>query len=330
MEIAILGQGAWGTALALHVSRAHTVRWWGRNPQRCQTLARTHRNDTALPGYAIPDSIQIMEDIQACVDGCDWVAMAVPVAAMGEVATLLKATSFPGLIWTCKGMDSNSGRLPGEILEEVLGQNAQRAVLSGPSFADDLASGLPAAVVVAAEDPGVAEAAAVVFHHEAFRIYVGTDPVGVQIGGAVKNVLAIAVGIAHGLRLGDSARAALITRGVSELMRLGKALGANPETLSGLSGLGDIVLTCSSSHSRNFHLGQLIGDGLSVEQASAEIGQVTEGRHTALALARLSQDHGLELPICEQVRQVLMGAIRPAEAVEALLTRPSKFEVRHA
>ena len=146
----------------------------------------------------------------------------------------------------------------------------------------------------------------------------------------MKNVLAIAAGIAHGLRLGDSARAALITRGINEMMALGKALGANQSTLSGLSGLGDLVLTCSSAHSRNFRLGQLIGEGQSVEQASTTIGQVTEGRYTALALSRLSQDHGLELPICEQVRQVLAGTIRPAQAVEALLMRPAKFEVLHA
>lgn len=330
MEISILGQGAWGTALALHAARAHAVRWWGRDPDRCQTLARTRQNETALPGCTIPDSIEIMENLRACVDGCDWVVLAVPVAAMNEVAALLKPTSCSRLIWTCKGMDPGSGRLPGEILDHVLGPGVQRAVLSGPSFADDLAAGLPAAVVVAAEDSEVAEAAAAVFHHGAFRIYVSTDLVGVQLGGAVKNVLAIAAGIAHGLRLGDSARAALITRGVNELMRLGEALGAEPATLSGLSGLGDLVLTCSSAHSRNFRLGQLIGEGQSVEQAGATVGQVTEGRHTALALSRLGQDHGLELPICEQVRQILTGETRPAQAVEALLMRPFRFEALHA
>ena len=330
MEIAILGQGAWGTALALHVSRAHTVRWWGRNPERCRTLSQTRKNESALPGCTIPDSVRITDNLQECTDGCDWVVVAVPVVAVADVAALLKAVSCPGLIWTCKGMDPNSGRFPGEILEDVLGPDAQRAVLSGPSFADDLASGRPAAVVVAAEDPAVAKAAAVPFRHGAFRIYVGTDPVGVQLGGAVKNVLAIAVGIAHGLQLGDSARAALITRGISELMRLGQALGAQPATLSGLSGLGDLVLTCSGAHSRNFRLGQLIGEGRSVDQASAEIGQVTEGRHTARALAQLSRDHKLELPICEQVRQVLTGAVRPTEAVETLLARPSRSEMLHA
>lgn len=330
MEISILGQGAWGTALAIHVSQAHSVRWWGRDPGHCQTLARTRRNERALPDCVIPDSIQITADLPTCVDGCDWVVLAVPVAAMGEVATLLKPVSRGGLVWTCKGMDPDSGRLPGEILNDVLGRSAQRAVLSGPSFADDLAAGRPAAVVVAADDPAVAEAAAPVFHHGAFRIYVGADPVGVQLGGAVKNVLAIAVGIAHGLRLGDSAQAALITRGINELMRLGKALGADPTTLSGLSGLGDLALTCSSAHSRNFRLGQLIGEGRSVAQASTEIGQVTEGRHTALALDRLGRDHELELPICEQVRQVLTEAIRPDQAVEALLTRPSTSEALHA
>lgn len=330
MNIAILGQGAWGTALAFHVSQAHAVRWWGRDPARCQALAGTRLNEAALPGCVIPDSIQITEDIQACVEGCDWVVMAVPVAATAEVAAQLGPVSRFGLIWTCKGMDPDSGRLPGEILDDVLGPGTRRAVLSGPSFADDLAAGLPAAAVMAAADPEVAEAAATVFHHGPFRIYPGTDPVGVQLGGAVKNVLAIAAGIAHGLRLGDSARAALITRGINEMMVLGKALGANQSTLSGLSGLGDLVLTCSSAHSRNFRLGQLIGEGQSVEQAGTTIGQVTEGRHTALALSRLSQDHGLELPICEQVRQVLAGTIRPAQAVEALLTRPARFEVLHA
>ena len=330
MEISILGQGAWGTALALHVSRAHAVRWWGRDPERCRSLARTRRNEAALPDCAIPDSIRVTADLRTCVDGSDWVVLAVPVAATGEVAALLKPTPCSGLVWTCKGIDPDSGRLPGEILEDALGPGVPRAVLSGPSFADDLAAGRPAAVVVAADDPEVAEAAAAVFRHGSLRIYASADPVGVQLGGAVKNVLAIAVGIAHGLRLGDSARAALITRGVNELMRLGKALGANPATLSGLSGLGDLVLTCSGAHSRNFRLGQLIGEGRSVEQAGAEIGQVTEGRHTALALARLSRDHGLELPICEQVRQVLEGSAGPAQAVEALLTRPSTFEVLHA
>ena len=330
MEIAILGQGAWGTALTLHVARAHAARWWGRDPDRCQTLARTRLNAAALPDYAIPDSVRITADIETCVDGCDWVVMAVPVAAMGEVAARLKPAHRFGLIWTCKGMNPDSGRTPGEILDDALGPGARRAVLSGPSFADDLAAGRPVAVVVAAHDPGVAEEAAAVFHHGSFRIYVGSDPIGVQLGGAVKNVLAIAAGITHGLRLGDSARAALITRGVNELMRLGKALGANPETLAGLSGLGDLVLTCSSARSRNFRLGLLLGEGRSVEQASAEIGQVTEGRHTATALARLSRDHGLELPICEQVRQVLAGTIRPAQAVEALLERPSTVEAPHA
>ncbi len=330
MDISILGQGAWGTALACHVSQVHAVRWWGRDPARCRTLADTRRGEPALPGCVIPDSVEITENIGDCVEGCDWAVLAVPVAATAEVAASLEPADRFGLVWTCKGMDPDRRRLPGEILDEVLGPGPQRAVLSGPSFADDLAAGLPAAAVMASQDPGVAEAAARVFHHGAFRIYPGTDPLGVQLGGAVKNVLAIAAGIAHGLHLGDSARAALITRGINEMMALGDALGAARSTLSGLSGLGDLVLTCSSAHSRNFRLGQLIGEGQSVEQACATIGQVTEGRHTALALSQLSRDHGLELPICEQVRQVLAGATRPAQAVEALLTRPVRFEVPHA
>ncbi len=264
------------------------------------------------------------------MEDSDWVVLAVPVAAMTEVAVALRSASFGGLIWTCKGMDPKSGRMPGEILDDALGPGGRRAVLSGPSFASDLVAGLPAAVVVAAEDPTVAEAAAEAFHHGSLRVYAGADPLGVQLGGAVKNVLAIAVGVAHGLRLGDSARAALITRGVSELTRLGKALGADPATLSGLSGLGDIVLTCSSARSRNFRLGQLIGEGRSVERACAEIGQVTEGRHTALGLDHLRRKQGIELPICEQTLRVLTGTIRPAQAVDALLSRPSTSEAAHA
>ena len=322
MKISILGQGAWGTALVVHVSQSHAVRWWGRDPKRCQTLSRVRRNESALPNCVIPDAVQVTEDLQACVEGCDWVVMAVPVAALEEVAGLLGPASCARLIWTCKGIDPVSGGLPGEVLDGVLGPGAQRAVLSGPSFADDLAAGLPVAAVVAAEKLQVAESAARVFHHGSFRIYPGTDLVGVQLGGAVKNVLAVAVGIAHGLGLGDSARAALLTRGMSELMRLGKRLGANPATLSGLSGLGDAVLTCASAHSRNFHFGQLIGEGRSADQAEAEIGQVTEGRHTAMALIHLSEKHGLELPICEQVRKILMGTARPDKAVETLLARP--------
>ena len=330
MDIAILGQGAWGTALALHAARAHRVRWWGRNPALCQELAENRANESALPGISIPPKIEITEDIRECVDGCDWTVLAVPVAGVPEVADLLKSLDVSGLVWTCKGMDLDSGRFPSEILDETLGPTPRRAALSGPSFADDLAVGRPVAVVVAAEEIAMAEAAAEPFRHGALRVYASDDPIGVQLGGAMKNVLAIAVGIAHGLQLGDSARAALITRGLNELMRLGQALGADPSTLTGLAGLGDLALTCSGAHSRNFRLGQMIGEGQTAKQASAAIGQVTEGRHTALALDQLSKKHDLELPICEQVRLVLTGAAQPIDAVKALLARPPGPETRHA
>ncbi len=328
MEIAVFGQGAWGTALAVHAARAHAVRWWGRNAQRRAVLRRDRCNRTSLPGCDIPASIRIEDTVETCADGCEWAVLAVPVAAVGAVAAQLSSTDCAGAVLTCKGMDSDSGRLPSELLNGAA-PGIRCAILSGPSFADDLAAGRPAAAVMAAQDESTAEAAAAVFRHGAFRIYASTDVPGVQLGGAVKNVLAIAAGIAHGLQLGDSARAALMTRGVHELRQLGAVMGARPETLSGLSGLGDIVLSCASAHSRNFRLGQLLGEGQSAAQAGQAIGQVTEGRYAAQALERLSREHGLELPICAQVQQVLLGKVRPQDAVEALLARPPRTEAAH-
>ena len=328
MEIAVFGQGAWGTALAVHAARAHAVRWWGRNAQRRATLRRDRCNHASLPDVAIPAAVRIEDTVEACADGCEWAVLAVPVAAVGTVAAQLHSMDCAGVVLTCKGMDSDSGRLPSELLEEAA-PGIRCAILSGPSFADDLGAGRPAAAVMAAHEERMAEAAAAIFHHGAFRIYASTDMPGVQLGGAVKNVLAIAAGIAHGLQLGDSARAALMTRGVHELQQLGAVLGARPETLSGLSGLGDIVLSCASAHSRNFRLGQLLGEGRSAAQAGQEIGQVTEGRYTAQALEFLSREYGLDLPICTQVQQVLLGTAQPQDAVAALLARPPRAETAH-
>ena len=328
MIVSILGQGAWGSALTAHVARAreHEVRWWGRDPQRVREIADTRRNEIALPGVVIPDSVQLIEDLESCVAGCDWSIWAIPVSSVSGLAQTLGKSPNGGVILSCKGMDPESGMFPLGILEQVWGEGVTGVLLSGPTFADDLAQGGPLAAVVAARDSKRAQDAALVFHHGVFRIYESTDIIGVQLGGAVKNVLAIASGIAHGLRLGDSARAALITRGIRELMCLGEVLGARAETLAGLSGLGDIALSCASAHSRNFRLGQLLGEGHTLEQAHQQIQQVTEGQYAARAICRLGEKHELELPICTQVDRVLSGALAASEAAARLLARPQRAE----
>ncbi len=328
MIISILGQGAWGTALTAHIARtqAHEVRWWGRDPQRLAQIADTRCNDTALPDISVPDSVQLIADLESCVAGCDWSVWAAPVSAVAELAQALGGPPDGSVILSCKGMDPDAGAFPSEILERVWGTDFSGALLSGPTFADDLARGAPMAAVMAARDAQQAREAASVFHHGAFRLYESTDIAGVQLGGAVKNVLAIAAGIACGLKLGDSARAALITRGIRELMVLGEALGARAETLAGLSGLGDIALSCASAHSRNFHLGQLLGEGHMLEQAHQRIQHVTEGQHAARAICRLGEAQELELPICVQVDRVLEGSLGAAEAVAGLLARPARAE----
>ena len=310
MKVAILGRGAWGTALATHVAQAHRVHWWGRRP--------------ASPSMG--KSVTHFDQLPAAIDGCDWVVLATPVPALGEIAQTLQSCKSRPLLWSCKGMDPTTGLLPGEILEATLGPSENRAVLSGPSFADELAQGLPSAAVVAAATQRVAEQAAAIFHHGTFRIYASEDLVGVQLGGAIKNVLAIAAGIAAGLKLGDNTRAALITRGLHELIQLGQARGARPETLHGLSGLGDIVLSCSGPHSRNFQLGQYIGEGLTPESALHRIGQTVEGYRTAEALYQFSEQQKIELPICHQVHRILQQQIEPREAVAQLLARTPRLE----
>ena len=330
MNVAVLGLGAWGTALALHLARAHRVRGWCRDAELRAALARGGRHPRHPDFGELPAEFAPAATPRDCAAGADWTVLAVPVAALAEVAGSLRGADCGGLVWTCKGLDAERGRWPSELLEEALGPGGARAVLSGPSFADELAAGLPTAAVAAAAEPAVARGAAALFHHGAFRVYAGDDPLGAQLGGAVKNVLAIAVGITAGLGLGDNARAALLTRGLHELARLGAALGAKPATLTGLSGLGDAVLSCAGPHSRNFRLGELLGRGRDAAAAAAEVGAAVEGPGAARALARLARERGLELPICAQTAAVLDGRAAPADSVAALLARPPRAEAADA
>ena len=318
MDVAVLGMGAWGTALARHLSRRHAVRWWGRAASARKAACAAH------PQLTVADSPA------ACARGADWAVLAVPVAALEEVACALRDADAP-VLWACKGLEPGRLRWPAQILADALGADAPIAGLSGPSFAAELAAGQPTAAVAVAADAARARAAAALFHHEHLSVYASADMIGVQLGGAVKNVLAIACGAAQGLGFGANTRAALITRGLHEMAQLGARLGARPETLYGLSGLGDAVLSCSSPHSRNFRLGQLLGSGLDCAAALREIGQVAEGRHTAQALRDLRAQHGLELPLCTQVAEVLDGRCAPRDAVASLLARdPGTEEIAAA
>ena len=330
MNVAVLGLGAWGTALALHLARRHRVRGWCRDAALRAALAGGGRHPRHPEFGALPADFALAETPEDCAAGADWTVLAVPAAALAAVAGRLRGVDCGSLVWTCKGLDAERGRWPSELLDEALGPGGARAALSGPSFADELAAGQPTAAVAAAADPAVARGAAALFHHGAFRVYAGDDPTGAQLGGAVKNVLAIAVGVAAGLGLGDNARAALLTRGLHELARLGAALGAKPATLTGLSGLGDAVLSCAGPHSRNFRLGELLGRGRGAAAAAAEIGGALEGPGAARALERLARERRLELPICFQTAAVLAGRTAPGDAVAALLARPSRAEAADA
>jgi len=322
-RIAVLGGGAWGTALANVCVRAgRDVTLWARAAAAAAIAAK--RESPHLPGIRLDDRVQVTADLR-CVSAVDAVLLVVPAQASREVAKAIDAFIPSGTpVVTCaKGIEHGSHRFMTEIIGECA-QTALPAILSGPSFAEDVARGLPTAVTLAAKDENVATALALALGSATFRPYHSTDVRGVEIGGAAKNVLAIAAGIVHGRGLGPSAAAALTTRGFAELFRFGRVLGARPETLTGLSGLGDLILTCSSTQSRNFSLGIALGKGMTLQQASA--GKLAEGVFTAPVLVELARSRGVELPIATAVAAVLRGSMSIDAAIESLLTRPFKAE----
>ncbi|MGH8127290.1 MAG: NAD(P)H-dependent glycerol-3-phosphate dehydrogenase [Gammaproteobacteria bacterium] len=326
-KITVLGAGAWGTALAIHLARrGGDVTLWGHRPEHVAQLARTRENARYLPGAQLPANLYPEPDIGSAVDAAEHVLVVVPSKAFGQTLEALATLSDAPVFWATKGLDVDSGRPLHEQAARVLGTRRGLGVLSGPSFAREVAAGLPTAVTVAATDMALARRFAARLHSPAFRAYVSTDLVGVELGGAAKNVIAIATGIADGLGLGANARAGLITRGLAELRRLGKALGANPHTLTGLSGLGDLVLTATDDQSRNRRFGIALGEGTPLETARDAIGGAVEGIPAARAIVRLAEDLRVELPICAQVRAVLAGERSPRAAVEALMTRAMTSE----
>jgi glycerol-3-phosphate dehydrogenase (NAD(P)+) len=327
--ITVLGAGSWGTALAILLARNHwPTTLWGNEAPHMTQLQRDRCNAQYLPDSPFPDTLQVSADLDSAVTAAEVVLLAVPSHALRSVLQQLSALLRPSqrLAWATKGLESGSGKLPHQVVSEVLGKVIETAVVSGPTFAREVAAGLPTAVTVASTSASFAGHLAAMLHGQTFRAYTSCDVTGVELGGAVKNVLAIAAGITDGLGFGANARAALITRGLAELMRLGVALGGLRDTFMGLAGLGDLLLTCTDNQSRNRRMGMALAQGLTIQQASDGIGQVVEGVQTAREVVDLALRTGVEMPICAQVYRVLYENLSPKAAVQALLAREQKSE----
>ncbi len=329
LRVAVLGAGSWGTALAMLLARnGATTTLWGRDPEQVALMRQTRRNARYLPDAELPDALAVTDDLDAAVDGCDVALIVTPSHAFAELVERLSLLPRPrlGVAWATKGFEPGSGRFLHEVAERFLGTGVPFAVVTGPSFAREVAAGLPTAVTVHSENDAFAEQVAHLLHAPAFRAYTGSDVIGAELGGAMKNVLAVATGVADGMQLGLNARAGIITRGINEMLRLTIAIGGRAETIMGLAGVGDLVLTCTGDLSRNRRLGLALGRGVKLEDAIAEIGQVVESVQTANEVMRLAERHGIELPISSEVQRVLAGELTPHAALRELLARSPKPE----
>jgi glycerol-3-phosphate dehydrogenase (NAD(P)+) len=319
-RVAVLGAGAWGTSIACVLATRRDVTLWARDPAQAEALARTRRNQRYLPKVEIPAGVKITSKLPSA----DLLLAATPVSGLRE---LLKGLERPApLVWLCKGFEQGTGRLPHQVVEETLGAAARCGALSGPSFAEEVARGLPCALTLASRDAAFAREAAAVLHGGTMRVYYSADLVGVEIGGAVKNVMAIAAGISDGLGLGHNARAALITRGLAEVTRLGVALGGKPETFMGLAGAGDLILTATGDLSRNRRVGLELARGARLDDVLGSLGHVAEGVYSAREVAKLASARNVEMPVTDVVNAVLAGRLQPKAAVEQLLARDLKPE----
>ncbi len=326
-RVAVLGAGSWGTALALVLSRnGIETPLWGL-PEEIALLQRERENRRYLPGIPFPETLHPTADLGAAVTHSSDLLIAVPSGAFPTLLAQLHPllSSSAPIAWATKGLAPDHGGLLSTLIEQTLGPRTL-AVLSGPTFANEVACGLPTAITVAANAPEYATRFAQYLHNDTFRAYTASDLIGVQIGGSAKNVMAIGAGIADGLGFGANARAALITRGLVEIIRLGVAMGGSRETFMGLAGIGDLVLTCTDNQSRNRRMGLALAAGNTIEQARAQIGQAVEGVTTAQAIHRLAQQHAVEMPITEQIYRVLFQGLHPREAVNQLLERAQKAE----
>lgn len=329
VPLAVLGSGSWGTALAIHFARTgKPTRLWTRDPAHGEAMRAARRNERYLPAAAFPDRLAVGSDLPATLDGVTDVLISVPSHAFRDLLLQLAPLLKPGMrvAWATKGFERGTGLLPHQVAREVLGQGVSVAVLSGPTFATEVGQGLPTAMTVASSDPEFAEQLVQDLSSPSFRAYLSTDIVGVEIGGAVKNVLAVGAGLSDGLGFGANTRVALITRGLNEMTRLGVALGARRDTFMGLAGLGDLVLTCTDNQSRNRRFGLLLAAGKSVEEAQAQIGQVVEGYKAAKELRDVAKRAGIELPICEGICRILFDGANANNVVRAMMRRPQRAE----
>jgi glycerol-3-phosphate dehydrogenase (NAD(P)+) len=322
-RVAVLGAGAWGTAIAAVLAARLEVTLWARDPAQADALARTRRNERYLRGVDIPSSVKVISNLKGAA-GTELYLAATPVAGLRDV--LQRLDSSVPIVWLCKGFEQGTGLLPHQIAEQALDAGARFGALSGPSFAEEVARGLPCALTLAAPDAAFAREAAAALHGGRMRVYYSADLVGVEIGGAVKNVMAIAAGICDGLGLGHNARAALITRALAEIARLGAALGGQSDTIFGLTGAGDLILTATGDLSRNRRVGLQLAQGQPLEKILQDLGHVAEGVYTAREVAKLAAGRGVEMPVTDVVNAVLEGKLAPKAAVEQLLSRDPKKE----
>jgi glycerol-3-phosphate dehydrogenase (NAD(P)+) len=328
-RIAVLGAGSWGTALAMQIARAgHDVCLWGLETEQVAAMQHERCNRFYLPDIPFPENLRVSADLAASVQSAQDLLIAVPSHAFRSFILSARPFIQPQHVvaWATKGLEEGSARLMHQIVVEELPQCRATAVVSGPTFAREVAMNLPTAVTVASKNLEYARDVAAYLHHGVFRAYTSQDIVGVELGGALKNVLAIAAGIADGLGFGANTRAALITRGLAEIMRLGHVMGAERETFMGLAGLGDLVLTCTDNQSRNRRLGLKLASGMSIEAAKKDIGQAVEGINTAREAHALARKHQVELPIIEQTYRVLFENLPARQAVQALLAREARAE----
>lgn len=325
----VIGAGAWGSALAIAIARnGHQVLLWGRNADDLTAMQQDRCNSRYLPNVPFPASLEVVIDLEQAITRAKHVLISIPSVAFAEMLNTIKPMLIAGtpISWATKGLTPETGRFLYDTAVDILGDGYPLAVISGPSFAIEVAKDLPTAMTVASKDEAFFQNLAATMHRPTLRVYTTQDVQGVQVGGTVKNILAIGAGISDGLGYGANARAALITRGMAETMRLAASLGAETETMIGLSGMGDLILTCTDNQSRNRQLGMAIGRGLTVEQAVADVGKTVEGIHAAREVLMRAKQAGIEMPIVEQVYKILFEGHDPRQAVQALLCREQKPE----
>jgi glycerol-3-phosphate dehydrogenase (NAD(P)+) len=327
-KVAVLGAGAWGTALAMHISNKHNVSLWARNAGHVSGMRKARANPLYLGDFRFHDNLQVEDDLGVAINGADLILSVVPTAGFRDILKKIKALkSTQPIIWAHKGLEPETAKLPHEVALEELGNEQKWGALSGPSFAAELVRGLPTAVTLASSDADFALHAANLIHGNNLRVYNSADVVGVSVGGALKNVMAIAAGISDGMGFGNNARAALITRGLAEITRFGVALGAKTETFMGLAGAGDLILTCTGQYSRNREVGLQLASGKALEEVLKGLGHVAEGVNTAREVMRRADAMEIDMPITYEVNQALTRGKSAREAVMDLLGREQKSEV---